>query len=120
MKLRTKLFIIIGAVIASLFILIFCFGYFRWQKIEAVALKSNVISNHLDSIHDALQKTIALTTMGEEISNWNAEKLRQYHSKRLETDSLLSSLKAFCPPQSIDSICMALESKERFLAVISE
>ena len=120
MKLRTKLFIIIGAVIASLFILIFCFGYFRWQKIEAVALKSNVISNHLDSIHDALQRTIALTTMGEEISNWDAEKLQQYHSKRLATDSLLTSLKAFCPPQSIDSICMALESKERFLAIISE
>ena len=58
--------------------------------------------------------------MGEEISNWNAEKLQQYHSKRLETDSLLTSLKAFCPPQSIDSICIALESKERFLAIISE
>ena len=120
MKLKTKLFIIIGAVIASLFILIFCFGYFRWQKIEAVALKSGRSFYKLEPIQAAMQGTLTLTTMGEEISNWDADKLQQYHNIRLQTDSVLTSLKPFCPPLAIDSICIALEQKEHFLSVISE
>ncbi len=120
MKLKTKLFIIIGAVIASLFILIFCFGYFRWQKIENVVMESNQTDSQLDDIHEAIQRTLVLTTMGEEISNWDADKMQQYHSKRLQTDSVLSTLKTFCPPLAIDSICVALERKEHFLSIISE
>lgn len=120
MKLKTKLFIIIGAVIASLFILIFCFGYIRWQKIESVALKSGRSFYKLEAIQAAMQGTLALTTMGEEISNWDADKLQQYHNIRLQTDSVLTSLKPFCSPLAIDSICIALEQKEHFLSVISE
>ena len=120
MKLKTKLFIIIGAVIASLFILIFCFGYFRWQKIESVALKSGWSFYKLEAIQAAMQGTLVLTTMGEEISNWDTDKLQQYHNIRLQTDSVLTSLKPFCSPLAIDSICIALEQKERFLSIISE
>ena len=57
-----------------------------------------------------------LATDGESVIVWEDADFRDYHGKRLHTDSLLQTLKSSCGmfvlPGQIDSLCHLLEAKE--------
>ena len=57
-----------------------------------------------------------LATDGESVIVWEDADFRDYHGKRLHTDSLLQTLKSSCGmfvlPGQIDSVCHLLEAKD--------
>ena len=63
-----------------------------------------------------------LATDGESVIVWEDADFRDYHGKRLHTDSLLQTLKSSCGmfvlPGQIDSLCHLLEAKEEHLSHI--
>ena len=63
-----------------------------------------------------------LATDGESVIVWEDADFRDYHGKRLHTDSLLQTLKSSCGmfvlPRQIDSLCHLLEAKEEHLSHI--
>lgn len=63
-----------------------------------------------------------LATDGESVIVWEDADFRDYHGKRLHTDSLLQILKSSCGmfvlPGQIDSLCHLLEAKEEHLSHI--
>lgn len=63
-----------------------------------------------------------LATDGESVIVWEDADFRDYHGKRLHTDSLLQTLKSSCGmfvlPVQIDSLCHLLEAKEEHLSHI--
>ena len=63
-----------------------------------------------------------LATDGESVIVWEDADFRDYHGKRLHTDSLLQTMKSSCGmfvlPGQIDSLCHLLEAKEEHLSHI--
>ena len=118
---RTKFDLLATNVInVILFVIIFCFGFIRWQKLEEVVVESNNSQKRFRDIHSALINTVELTNLGEQVYGWTDEDVSQYKAKLAEAGTLLDRLGGFYPTAKTDSMKSVLNEKGRLLLRIHE
>ncbi|WP_297909824.1 HAMP domain-containing sensor histidine kinase, partial [uncultured Parabacteroides sp.] len=93
----------------------------RTREIEAESKDIREIAKNINKVHRYITE---LTTQGEGVLGWDDEDSRAYHSKRLDTDSLLQALRQECVrfvrPEQIDTLRMLLAAKESHLLRIMQ
>ena len=94
---------------------------YRMRVIRAETSEIRRIRHDINTVHRHITE---LATDGESVIVWNDADFREYHEKRLHTDSLLQTLKSSCGtfvlPGQIDSLCHLLEAKEEHLSHIMQ
>ena len=94
---------------------------YRMRVIRAETSEIRRIRHDINTAHRHITE---LATDGESVIVWNDVDFREYHEKRLHTDSLLQTLKSSCGtfvlPGQIDSLCHLLEAKEEHLSHIMQ
>ena len=94
---------------------------YRMRVIRAETSEIRRIRHDINAAHRHITE---LATDGESVIVWNDADFREYHEKRLHTDSLLQTLKSSCGtfvlPGQIDSLCHLLEAKEEHLSHIMQ
>ena len=113
-------YLILVAVIGSM-IAILLHERDRTREIEAESRDIREIAKNINKVHRYITE---LTTQGEGVLGWDDEDSRAYHSKRLDTDSLLQTLKPHCreyvQPNQIDTLRHLLAEKETHLLHIMQ
>ena len=106
---RTKFDLLATNVInVILFVIIFCFGFIRWQKLEEVVAESNNSQERFRNIHSALINTVELTNLGEQVYGWADDDVSQYKEKLAEAGVILDKLGGFYPTAKTDSMKSAV------------
>ena len=92
------------------------------NRMRVIRAETSEIRRIRHDINTAHRHITELATDGESVIVWNDADFREYHGKRLHTDSLLQTLKSSCGmfvlPVQIDSLCHLLEVKEEHLSHI--
>ena len=61
-----------------------------------------------------------LSLLGEMVADWDSTDVNEYHSLRLEVDSMLEGIAGICPKEDSDTICRLLAEKEQLLLDIKD
>lgn len=113
-------YLVLVAVIGSM-VAISLYERGRTHEIEAESKDIREIAKNINKVHRYITE---LTTQGEGVLGWDDEDSRAYHSKRLDTDSLLQALRQECVrfvrPEQIDTLRMLLAAKETHLLRIMQ
>lgn len=118
---RTKIDLLLTNVVnILLFVGIFTFGYWRWQKLQDVIMESTDSQEQYKVIHNALKSTILLDHLGEQVPEWTPTDSMGYQRILEQTNSILSDLHKFYPKSRIDSMQSALTEKGRLLSRVYE
>ena len=116
---RTKFDLLLtNAVNILLFIGVFMFGYWRWQKLENIIIKSTNSQEQYRIIHAALKSTIQLDHLGEQVSEWSPTDSVDYQQKLVETNNSLDGLRKYYSKSQIDSMQNILNQKGHLLSEI--
>ena len=116
---RTKFDLLLtNAVNILLFIGVFMFGYWRWQKLENIIIKSTNSQEQYRIIHAALKSTIQLDHLGEQVSEWSPTDSVDYQQKLVETNNSLDGLRKYYSKSQIDSMQNVLNQKGHLLSEI--
>lgn len=116
---RTKFDLLLtNAVNILLFIGVFMFGYWRWQKLENVIVESTNSQEQYRIIHAALKSTIQLDHLGEQVSEWSPTDSVDYQLKLAETNNSLDGLRKYYSKSQIDSMQNILNQKGHLLSEI--
>lgn len=118
MNLRYKIFsghIILMAVICSMVIVL----VHERQRMREIGMETSKLRTVRRDINIAHRRITGLAMQGEGVLGWNEEDCLRYHTRRLQTDSLLNVLKNHCHeyvrPEQIDSLRTLLAVKEMHL-----
>jgi len=88
----------------------------RMWEIESESVEICRIRQDINMVHLYIT---GLSLSGESVIGWKEADYLRYHAQRLQTDSLLQSLKSYCNdfvhPEQIDSLRFMLQSKEEHL-----
>ena len=121
MNLRYKIFsghIILMAVICSMVIVL----VHERQRMREIGMETSKLRTVRRDINIAHRRITGLAMLGEGVFGWSEEDCLHYHTRRLQTDSLLKVLKNHCHeyvrPEQIDSLCILLAEKEIHLLYI--
>lgn len=116
---RTKFDLLLtNAVNILLFIGVFMFGYWRWQKLENIIVESTDSQEQYRIIHAALKSTIQLDHLGEQVSEWSPTDSVDYQQKLVETNNSLDGLRKYYFKSQIDSMQNVLNQKGHLLSEI--
>lgn len=116
---RTKFDLLLtNAVNILLFIGVFMFGYWRWQKLENIIVESTDSQEQYRIIHAALKITIQLDHLGEQVSEWSPTDSVDYQQKLAETNKSLDGLRKYYSKSQIDSMQNVLNQKGHLLSEI--
>ena len=116
---RTKFDLLLtNAVNILLFIGVFMFGYWRWQKLENIIVESTNSQEQYRIIHAALKSTIQLDHLGEQVSEWSPTDSVDYQQKLAETNNSLDGLRKYYSKSQIDSMQNVLNKKGHLLSEI--
>lgn len=116
---RTKFDLLLtNAVNILLFIGVFMFGYWRWQKLENIIIESTNSQEQYRIIHAALKSTIQLDHLGEKVSEWSPTDSVDYQQKLVETNNSLDGLRKYYSKSQIDSMQNILNQKGHLLSEI--
>ena len=116
---RTKFDLLLtNAVNILLFIGVFMFGYWRWQKLENIIVESTNSQEQYRIIHAALKSTIQLDHLGEQVSEWSPTDSVDYQQKLAETNNSLDGLRKYYSKSQIDSMQNVLNQKGHLLSKI--
>lgn len=116
---RTKFDLLLtNAVNILLFIGVFMFGYWRWQKLENIIVESTNSQEQYRIIHAALKSTIQLDHLGEQVSEWSPTDSVDYQQKLAETNKSLDGLRKYYSKSQIDSMQNVLNQKGHLLSKI--
>jgi hypothetical protein len=114
---RTKFDLLLtNAVNILLFIGVFMFGYWRWQKLENIIIESTNSQEQYRIIHAALKSTIQLDHLGEQVSEWSPTDSVDYQQKLVETNNSLDGLRKYYSKSQIDSMQNVLNQKGHLLS----
>ena len=118
MRLQTRIFfgyIILMAVIGSM-AAILIHERERMREIEFESVEIRKIRQDISTAHLYIT---GLAISGEGVIGWEKTDYLHYRNQRLQTDSLLQSLKSFCGdfvhPAQLDTLCILLANKEEHL-----
>lgn len=88
----------------------------RMQEIEQENIEIRNIRRNIETAHFYIT---GLVMSGESVISWEKADYLHYHTQRLQTDSLLQSLKTYCKDfvqrEQIDTLCFMLQDKEEHL-----
>ena len=88
----------------------------RMQEIEQESIEIRNIRRNIEIVHFYIT---VLVMSGESVISWEKADYLHYHTQRLQTDSLLLSLKTYCKDfvqqEQIDTLCFMLQNKEEHL-----
>ena len=88
----------------------------RMREIESESVEIRRIRQDINMVHLYIT---GLAMSGESVIGWKEADYLRYHAQRLQTDSLLQSLKSYCKdfvrPEQIDTLRFMLQSKEEHL-----
>ena len=116
---RTKFDLLLtNAVNILLFIGVFMFGYWRWQKLENIIVESTNSQEQYRIIHAALKSTIQLDHLGEQVSEWSPTDSVDYQQKLAGTNKSLDGLRKYYSKSQIDSMQNVLNQKGHLLSKI--
>ena len=102
----------------TLFIGIFLFGYWRWQKLQDVIVESTNSQEQYRTIHSALKSTIQLDHLGEQVSEWTTADSITYQHKLTETNAFIDGLRNYFSDNKVDSMQIFLGQKGHLLSEI--
>ncbi len=88
----------------------------RMREIESESVEIRRIRQDINMVHLYIT---GLAMSGESVIGWEEADYLRYHAQRLQTDSLLQSLKSYCKdfirPEQVDTLRFMLQSKEEHL-----
>ena len=88
-------------------------SFYEWRKLETIEEENRHIDKFRFQLHDAHVQMIEFSLLGETILEWDANTLENYHTQRMEMDSMLCRFKMYYPSERIDSVRHILEDKEQ-------
>ena len=98
-----------------LFVIIFVFGYLRWQKLQAVIVESTDSQTEYKAIHKAVKFTRELDHLGERVYEWQPSDSLKYQNQLAATKGVLDALGVYYHRLKIDSMQSALNKKGHLL-----
>ena len=90
-----------------------CVWYSEWNEVESLEANNQQIDEFRKEVNRVHICLIEFSLLGETVLEWDETDLEDYHSKRMELDSILCSFNATYPIERIDSVRGLLEDKER-------
>jgi len=103
-----------------LFVIIFVFGYVRWQKLQDVIVESNASQDQYRIIHGAMRSTMQLDHLGENVYEWMPSDSALYQRQLTYTIGMVDSLRAYYSGGRIDTMQARLNEKGHILNRIYE
>ena len=109
--------IMIAAIIVGCTIVI---GLFEWRDRKEIECRNAELHQWRKNVHDLNLHITELSLLGEMVADWDSTDVNEYHSLRLEVDSMLEGIAGICPKEDSDTICHLLAEKEQLLLDIKD
>ncbi|MFR1085700.1 MAG: hypothetical protein ACLSFW_24165 [Bacteroides cellulosilyticus] len=90
-------------------------GLFEWRDRKEIECRNAELHQWRKNVHDLNLHITELSLLGEMVADWDSTDVNEYHSLRLEVDSMLEGIAGICPKEDSDTICRLLAEKEQLL-----
>lgn len=95
-------------------------GLFEWRDRKEIECRNAELHQWRKNVHDLNLHITELSLLGEMVADWDSTDVNEYHSLRLEVDSMLEGIAGICPKEDSDTICRLLAEKEQLLRDIKD
>ena len=95
-------------------------GLFEWRDRKEIECRNAELHQWRKNVHDLNLHITELSLLGEMVADWDSTDVNEYHSLRLEVDSMLEGIADICPKEDSDTICRLLAEKEQLLLDIKD
>ena len=95
-------------------------GLFEWRDRKEIECRNAELHQWRKNVHDLNLHITELSLLGEMVADWDSTDVNEYHSLRLEVDSMLEGIAGICPKEDSDTICHLLAEKEQLLLDIKD
>ena len=95
-------------------------GLFEWRDRKEIECRNAELHQWRKNVHDLNLHITELSLLGEMVVDWDSTDVNEYHSLRLEVDSMLEGISGICPKKDADTICHLLAEKEQLLLDIKD
>lgn len=95
-------------------------GLFEWRDRKEIECRNAELHQWRKNVHDLNLHITELSLLGEMVADWDSTDVNEYHSLRLEVDSMLEGIAGICPKEDSDTICRLLAEKEQLLLDIKD
>ena len=90
-------------------------GLFEWRDRKEIECRNAELHQWRKNVHDLNLHITELSLLGEMVADWDSTDVNEYHSLRLEVDSMLQGIAGICPEKDADTIRHLLAEKEQLL-----
>ena len=95
-------------------------GLFEWRDRKEIECRNAELHQWRKNVHDLNLHITELSLLGEMVADWDSTDVNEYHSLRLEVDSMLQGIAGICPKKDADTICHLFAEKEQLLLDIKD
>ena len=95
-------------------------GLFEWRDRKEIECRNAELHQWRKNVHDLNLHITELSLLGEMVADWDSTDVNEYHSLRLEVDSMLEGIAGICSKEDSDTICRLLAEKEQLLLDIKD
>ena len=93
-------------------------GLFEWRDRKEIECRNAELHQWRKKVHDLNLHITELSLLGEMVADWDSTDVGEYHSLRLEVDSMFQSITGICPKKDADTIRQLIAEKEHLLLSI--
>ena len=86
-------------------------GLFEWRDRKEIECRNAELHQWRKNVHDLNLHITELSLLGEMVADWDSTDVNEYHSLRLEVDSMLQGIADICLQEDSDTICHLLAEK---------
>ena len=90
-------------------------GLLEWRDRKEIECRNAELHQWRKNVHDLNLHITELSLLGEMVADWDSTDVNEYHSLRLEVDSMLQGIAGICPEKDADTIRHLLAEKEQLL-----
>lgn len=90
-------------------------GLFEWRDRKEIECRIAELHQWRKNVHDLNLHITELSLLGEMVVDWDSTHVGEYHSLRLEVDSMFQGIAGICPEKDADTIRHLLAEKEQLL-----
>ncbi len=95
-------------------------GLFEWRDRKEIECRNAELHQWRKNVHDLNLHITELSLLGEMVADWDSTDVNEYHSLRLEVNSMLQGIADICLQEDSDTICHLLAEKEQLLLDIKD
>jgi two-component system, NarL family, sensor histidine kinase EvgS len=95
-------------------------GLFEWRDRKEIECRNAELHQWRKNVHDLNLHIAELSLLGEMVADWDSTDVNEYHSLRLEVNSMLQGIADICLQEDSDTICHLLAEKEQLLLDIKD